>query len=205
MQSALSIEPHRLSSTNNHLIAAYSARRLSIADFSQGGTLIFERMEAFWEGGIEHVDFMDSKMLIKTSSAFYLCEVTQEHRILLRNYQLLIDPIYEFVVTGHNSEVIVVSKDLTKLRTMKVHCEGSSEKVPLTNELINPGGQCLGGYSDEKGCIVGNFNEQSAYNYSTQCYKIESLNSGMYHDSNAMFPDSKLKAFIKKNFIFPDR
>jgi hypothetical protein len=40
---------------------------------------------------------------------------------------------------------------------MKIHHEGLSDKIPLTNQLINPGHQCVGGFSEENGCCLGNF------------------------------------------------
>ena len=48
----------------------------------------------------------------------------------------------------YNSEVVVISKDLTNIRTMKILQEGLSSQVPLTNPLLNPGSHCPGGYAN---------------------------------------------------------
>lgn len=55
---------------------------------------------------------------------------------------------------------------------MKVISDELSEKLPLTNQLINPGNQCIGGYSTDYGCITGNQYGQNTYNFSNQNYKI---------------------------------
>lgn len=120
-------------------------------------------------------------MLIKTTHGFYLCEILQESKILLRNHKKLIDEINGFEVARYASEVIVVSKDLAKIRTMKILSDPLSEKIPMTNPLLNPGNQCIGGYSEEDGCLAGNLPSLTTNNYENQNYKLEQLNDGIYH------------------------
>lgn len=181
---ALSIQPHRIATTQNHFVAAYSEKKISLADFS-AESLIFETVDSFWEGSIEKVDFLDSYIFIKTSQGFYSAEITQTHSISLKNPQRLVDHIFAFEMGRYSSEVLVVSKDLTRIRAMRVIREGLSETVPLTNPLLNPANQCTGGYSSEYGCINGG-QTMNGYNYSSQNYKVESFNDGIYHkvDSN---------------------
>lgn len=67
---------------------------------------------------------------------------------------------------------MIVSKDLTKIRTMTIKQDPLSTNLPLTNQLINPGNQCIGGYSNEEGCLSGNLYGLDQYNYTNQNYKI---------------------------------
>lgn len=55
---------------------------------------------------------------------------------------------------------------------MRIFREGINDKIPLTNNLINPGNQCIGGYSNKHGCTAGGANSETGYNYSTQNYKL---------------------------------
>lgn len=42
---------------------------------------------------------------------------------------------------------------------MKVYSQAlNGPIVPLTNPLINPGRQCIGGFSNQDGCIAGDVN-----------------------------------------------
>lgn len=44
----------------------------------------------------------------------------------------------------------------------------------------------------------------SSYCFSNQNYKLEQLNDGLYHEENR-FSTEKMKSYIRKNFIFPDK
>ena len=60
------------------------------------------------------------------------------------------DPIYTFMLSQYSGEIIVVNKELTKVRNMKLLRELLEEqKIPLTNPLLNPGRQCPGGYAEK--------------------------------------------------------
>lgn len=148
----------------SQFVAAYSYKKLSVADFSLQA-LCFQVLEPFWDGYIEHVDFVDSFLLVKTTQGLYLSEIVQQSSIKLRNPKKLVDEISSFEVVTYASEVVVISKDLSKIRTMRVFTSALSEKVPLTNTLINPADQCMGGYSLQEGCAAGSETLSPAYGF----------------------------------------
>ena len=53
----------------------------------------------------------------------------------------------------------------------------------------------------------GENEKRGVYNFQQQNYKLEQLNDGLYHKNQhpKNMSIQKLKAFIRKNYIFPDK
>lgn len=60
----------------------------------------FQKLDKFWESKIQRVDFIEHVIIIQTSTTFYIAELFNDHKLLVRNIKAVEGIVNTFRVGG---------------------------------------------------------------------------------------------------------
>ncbi len=130
----------------------YNQKSIMVGDLTR--ECQFQKIDSFWDSLIERVDFIENVMIIQTESAFYIAEIFNEHRFLVRNVKAVEGSVNTFRVGGYGSLILLLSNSAKKISTLQIIDENRKVLGAPKNPLQNEGLACCGGYSTTNGCVV---------------------------------------------------
>ena len=100
------------------------------------------------------MDFIENVIIIQTETTFYIAEIFNDHKFMLRNVKAVEGTVNTFRIGGYGSLILLLSNSAKKISTLQIIDENKKVLGVPKNPLQNGGLTCCGGYSNTNGCVV---------------------------------------------------